>query len=660
MGSIWLSATSVSSRVAAGTGTYLPAIFSFLESRIYEVADILFVSFSSPSLFRSNQIVPTSASESLFIAGILFCTQSVTPQTRMQGSSQEATLWLSDSSLQPRIIAGVGMMTGVKVTSSLQIGMTNSSIQYDAPRVIDTFRSGYFPVTSEFIVDVQMLVGLSTFDTSCKMRVGKSASEWTLWISESSLSGRISSGVGAGHMVGKSCITVQSQSGIISGAMSYNAAKLTSASPRTTAASGSMSATVFGNGFGVTGFSGCLRASMISIRSALTALEGSVWRSDSSLGVRVAMGIGVVSLAFATVGCQLGIITNLLSYNTAIITATSIGNTPASGSVSLSVLGRSYGVVGFSGCLRSSMALSLNTATAFEGSDWMSESSLSGRVACGVGAGLRIVFVTIGEQSGSSMTSALSYNFASLTSAHPCDIAQSGSMSATMIGAGFGVAGFSGRLRASIASRSSSATMFQSSVWRSDSSLTGRFSSGVRAVPSGAIVFVTVGRQRGSITDMLTYNAAGLRATNPCNVAASGSMSATVIGREFGNAGFSGRLRASIASSSNSATGAESSIWMSDSSCSGRIASGVGAVFGVGIVFVTFGNQFVSVTSALSYNNAVLSAINPCNAATSGSRYVEVLGRGFGATGFIRTVRAGLQSSGASVYTWLSDSSTGT
>ena len=173
-------------------------------------------------------------------------------------------------------------------------------------------------------------------------------------------------------------------------------------------------------------------------------------------------------------------------------------------------------------------------------------------------------------------------------------------------------------------------------------------------------MLVTVGRQSGSMTNALSYNTAGLRATSPCNVASSGSMFVTAFGRDFGNSGFSGRMRVSMASSSNSATGAENSVWRSDSSLSGRFASGIGAVFGYGIVFVTFGRQFLSMSSAVSYNNAVLSGIYPCNAATSGSMNIAVLGRGFGATAFVRAVRAGLQSSGASVYIWRSDSSTGT
>jgi hypothetical protein len=752
-GSVWLSATTVWSRGAAGTGTFLPVIISLSESFVFESGDVLFASYNSPSVFRSNEIAPTSASTSILIAGFQFGTKSASPQTHMHVSSHEATTWSSDSSLQPRIIVGVGIMTGVTVTSFLQIGITNSSIQYGVVRGVDTF-SGYFPVTSKLIVNVQTLVGLGTMDTSCKMRAGKSAAQWTLWISDSSLNGRVSSGVGAGRMIGNFGITVQRQTGNnISSALSYNAASLISVSPGNVATSGGMSTTVIGTGFGVQGFSGRLRASM---NSNPTAFEGSFWRSDSSLSGRTASGHGAASILFATIDSQLGTRTNLLSYNTVFLTATSIGNAAASGSVSLTVLGKAYGVSGFSGRLLVSMVLSARAATAFECSDWRSDSCLSGRVGNGVGAATVIVFVTVGRFSG-SMTSALSYNAASLTSAIPSTAAASGSLSVTMFGTNFGVFGFSGRLRISMAFSSNSATACQSSLWRSETSLLGRWTSGASGVAagfSGGIAFATIGMQRGMmtnalsynadslsatsscnvaassslsitmfgisfglsgfsgrlrismafssnsatacqsslwrsetsllgrsasgvgagssggiafatigrhiviLTNALSYNAASLSAISPCNVAVSGSISATVYGRAFGVSGFSGRLRTSMASSSNSVTDAESSAWKSDSSLLGRFASGAGAAFGVANLIATVGRQFGCISSALSYNTAVLTAINPCNAAASGSTPLAILGRGFGATGFIKTVRAGVQSSGASVHAWRSDSST--
>ena len=322
---------------------------------------------------------------------------------------------------------------------------------------------------------------------------------------------------------------------------------------------------------------------------------------------------------FVTIGMQLSRLTRALSYGAAILTSTSPCNVASSGSTSVTVFGIGFGTVAYS--QRTSMASSSNVATAFEGSVWSSDSVLTGRVVSGVGRGsvLGSLTATFGMQL-CKITGMLSFNAASISSVSRGNTAASGSVSATVLGTGFGVREFSGRLRISM--DKNARTSLECSVWRSGTSLSGRVASGVGSWIGPTIVIATVGMQLGSMTSVLSYDTVSLNATSPYNAATSGSISIIVFGRAYGAAGFSGCLLFSVALISFTPTASEYSMWMSDSSLSGRVASGVGTGFGGWSLVATVSTLLSSKAGVFSYNAASLSALR---AGTT----ISVFGYGF-------------------------------
>ena len=126
----------------------------------------------------------------------------------------------------------------------------------------------------------------------------------------------------------------------------------------------------------------------------------------------------------------------------------------------------------------------------------------------------------------------------------------------TVAGSGFGLVGFSGRVRVGRGDASDSDMMGGSgcemSGWKSSSGVLCKLSAGAGGGSpmrrgQGLPVVVTVGLQQGSRTQVWCYDAAAVSSVGGLtNGPSSGSASLTVAGSGFGSVGFSGRVRVAV------------------------------------------------------------------------------------------------------------------
>jgi hypothetical protein len=166
--------------------------------------------------------------------------------------------------------------------------------------------------------------------------------------------------------------------------------------------------------------------------------------------------------------------TEAVSADTAIISTMMRGNAPGTGSSSITVQGMGFGLVGYTTKIR-------DGSTGCEATGWQSETSVRCYGASGT-RGTRRVTMTTGGKSGST-TEAWSVDESGVSASRRSNYAGTGSVSLTVHGAGLGLFGFSGKVRTSGSSCSST-------VWESETNLKCLSSSGTGKSQS---MSVTVG-----------------------------------------------------------------------------------------------------------------------------------------------------------------------
>ncbi|KAJ1468138.1 hypothetical protein T484DRAFT_2288480, partial [Baffinella frigidus] len=213
--------------------------------------------------------------------------------------------------------------------------------------------------------------------------------------------------------------------------LSYDANSVSSTERGNTRARGGESISVTGSNFGVFSATPMARGD--------TACEATTWVSDSTVHCRAAGGVGRSRPLSATVGAGVGILTEAASYDGATLSGMGKSNAPGTGSTSVTVRGAGFGLVSYSGGGRAG-------ETAFEGTEWESDSS----VKCQVPAGsfrTRVVVLTVAEATG-SVTEGLSFDARVLSTVHSGNRAGTGSTSVTVQGSNFGLTTYTEKARA--------------------------------------------------------------------------------------------------------------------------------------------------------------------------------------------------------------------
>jgi len=600
--SVWRSDSGLVCRSGAGSGWGQHVLVS---AGVQRGSLSAAVSYNAPSVsFAGASNGVTSGSLIVTVSGRGLASFGVSAGLRIGVSAASATFWISGSSVVGRCAAGLGAGGGVLISASLQGGSVTLALSYDAVKV-SSVSLVQVAVSGASSVD---LFGRSigAFGVSATGRIGWSSAVMSVWAADSVVLCRVSRGVGRPVYA---VLSAMRQAGSLSAGVSYAAPTLSSVRLTNAASTGGSSVTVTGRGHGSAGYSAALSAGR-------TSCEISRWVAESSVLCKLSGSAEPAVSVSCSAGLQVsGGLSAAVSYDVAVVRSVSPGNAGSSGSSSVTVVGALFGAWD-----RSAEARVHSTAAA--GTGWVADSSVICRARSGLSWALSAA-VSAGVQRG-SVSAAVSYDAPSVSSAGVSNAASSGGMSVSVSGRGMGMSGHSaaGRVGGSVCG---------ASVWRSDSGLVCRSGAGSGW---GQHVLVSAGVQRGSLSAAVSYNAPSVSSVGLSNVASSGGLSVSVVGR--GGMGMSG----SSAGARLGLSACEGSGWVSDS---GVVCKAAGGVFiGGAVGVVSAGVQRGSVSGLLSYDGPSVSSAGVSNVASSGCLSVTVVGRGgAGASGASSKVRVG-------------------
>ncbi|KAJ1478100.1 hypothetical protein T484DRAFT_1818743, partial [Baffinella frigidus] len=329
-----------------------------------------------------------------------------------------------------------------------------------------------------------------------------------------------------------------------------------------------------------------------------SAAEASAWISDTAMTARFASG-GRATLRMAlTVGERAASATEAFSFDALSARAPpSVVNVPTRGQggdpVTTSVFGSGLVSAGFSGAARAG-------GTACEESAWLSDSSVSCRIALGSQSTRRIA-LTAGERSA-SVSEAWSYDALEISSVQVNNGAPAGGETLTLTGAG------GARLQPSAQARLGG-TASEATEWVSETSVLARNTRGVRGTRA---VGVTAGA--------FSYDFLGLASIGPVILATTGSQRVTFIGASFG-------LFDVSVGSRMGGSACEFSTWQSESSLLCLHPAGVGGNYSV---VATVGELANSIQDTWTYAAPNITALDPGNGPVLGGLNLTVSGYGFG------------------------------
>eukprot|EP00961_Rhodomonas_salina_P147406 1983570-Rhodomonas_salina.1 len=420
--SSWFSDTGIACRRAVGVGaTGHTAVTSGVghgTSKALHSYDAAVLS----SMVKAN--AGGRVGRELVVTGDLLGSYDVSGWLRIGGTSCEATVWGSSTSVWCSAGIGTSMSRVLLVTLSEQTGSLTEAVSYDVGVVagVSAIARQVLPASCNVSLSqnrsclnascftpaahLELNVtgeGFGMVEFSARAAVGVSASEQSSWVSSSALQCKAANG----HS-GSLSITVTSAAhpSTMSESVSYFVPMVLGSDLVNIAQAFTMHLQLFGAEFASRDYS-------IAARIAETACSNTVWTSDSQLRCQNAPGFGSTRHLVVTASSQhLGSATSLISFNAVESAATSVRNGPARTSFQLLVihgsnLGPTYDV---------SAGMSLG-GTVVEASMWVSSSSLTALPSVGVLHG-RSISVTSGVSVG-SMSAVYSYDTAILAQVLP-------------------------------------------------------------------------------------------------------------------------------------------------------------------------------------------------------------------------------------------------
>ena len=559
---------------------------------------------------RSNRAGTGSAS--VTVHGASFGRFVSSPFLRLFGSGSESSLWSSETAV---VCAGAAAARGTR-RIALSAGTTLCS--FTTLFSIDSSTSSVKLSNSASYRSAHVLLhgqGFTSFSLSSKSRIGFSASECSEWHSDSSMMGRSSDGIRSSRRV---TITVGERTSSSSSLFSIDAPSLSFGTRQNRASTGSVSVTLLGFGFGNLAFTG-------TFQIGFSRCSATSWRSQSSILCNVAHGIESTKRAVVTVGDQAETATETFTVDLFQSVLIQRSNAASTGSLRLTIYGSGLGQLVFSNQARFG-------SSSCESTQWVSETSMVGRVSHGTQGSRRVTF-TAGEISG-TMTDSLSIDSALMSVVIGANRALTGSSSVTVAGSGLGLADYSGRMRIG-------KTTCEASIWDSETSvkcLLG-YSSAVK------VVGMTIVQRVGSVSPSWSVDEALLSTLRRENRPGTGSAFVTVHGSNMGLVSHTGSTR-------EGQTGCEASEWQSDTSL--RCMVGHGAM-GTRRVVITTEQTRGSLSQGWSWDSPVLSLMRQINRPGSGSASITVHGVGIGVTSLTAIARVGRTT--CQISAWESDTS---
>ena len=689
--SVWLSDSAVRCFCSRGVATSVTVALTVGERRNTNTETF---SYDSVILRDASEVMrlwrnrAAVAMQPITLHGHSMGMYQHTAGTRIGLSDDQATSWSSDSSIAVRVSVSLGASLTARVTAgvrvrasatalfSIDLSLASSIARFNSAglgqMVLESSSSSItFGLYVERFVDV-WTSDMSTYASSAALRIGRTLSQGSQWLSDSSVLTRKPHGVGGSVvLVLTAANTLQS-----------NFALLSYDRPRTRLHRGG-SALYFvelSAGFGVvegweqpyadgeastpllvmngaaTGATTVLlKAAQLakhhyspSLRLGVSAAEVTVWTSDTLCTALSPGGHNWMLPIAATLALQVSTLSQVFTFDHPwSLSCLSRTNAPATGSVLVSIQGANFGLA-----LRS--VVTRQGVSAAEATVWTSDSTVALRVTVASSLGATAVLaVTSGELRCASLTQTLTFDAPSLLSYRTVEgmpliggenwrrnaPAKTPTSSISIHGAFFGLLNLCDQ--ASFGSTGSEA-----SSWASDTLLVCRSTEAVRG---SRRVTVTSGLRSFSQSAAVSFDLAGSISavgSNTCNRAATGSASVTIAGQNFGAAGYTAVARASP-------TAAEVSNWLSDSEVHSLIAGGGR---GSRRISVTVGEHVTSLTGAMSYLASMVSSNRKSNAAATRSASITLAGSLLASVADLSS-RARLGSTPPQATQWVSASS---
>jgi hypothetical protein len=578
--------------------------------------------FGRPILSSLDPIHAASQSlASITIFGSNFGLIDPTIKIRIGGTAMMNGDWLSDSSVAGKLSFGIGGSKTVVVTSNRVAGSTSRFFSYDGPYIISLSPStapatagGNIFITGRNFGSDSSLISVFIGSTAC------TSQSLTVFGLDTIILCGIPRGVGGGLSIRVNVVGTENTEAL--NAFQYMPPLVSRVSPVFGPTSGLSTITTFGRHYGSIDYSDVVRIGQSNT-------NWMVYFSDTSLRTRSVPGVGTRLALALSVASQQSSFSQVFSYIRPQISSLLKTNAPASGFVSVTVLGMYFGTHGTTARVSSLATRSLTT-------DWVSDTSVVFKIAAGARLS-RTIELSVGLQLGST-TDSFSYDRSALSGLAVQNGATSASFSLTVVGGSF--TNFIGSVRAKLGSVSS--TTFSALQWVSDSSILAKISQG--SGPKMG-VFVSVQSQQSSFSDSFSFDALHVSSLLRRNAPSSGSSNILVFGSKF-SAASSHSPSVRIVS-----TASQLSMWVSDSSLTSKVSSGNSHTsFVTASVFLSSSTVDVAIT----FDLARVSSVRITNAALSGSAYVTVSGAGFAHADYCNKLRTGVSASSSSV--WISDS----
>jgi hypothetical protein len=611
----WISGTSIVCSAAFGGGQALNAniVLSTLSG-----TGITAFTYDSPVVtYLSRPNAATSGGSSLTIRGQNFGPADYTPTIAVGGTSCGTTHWRTDSIIVCQVPAGVRAALHSSITVDTIVGTGATVFTYDSPLVTQTAAVNG-PTLSGATVTMYG-VNFGKEDATVTANIGKTSCAQTIWVGNSVVQCKHSSGAGLGQVP---AVDVGGLKGCLGTSFTYDAPAVTFAH-----LSSSISPNVFTNGpttersysvtlsgvnFGTSSFTQtitfggrpCETTMWITYTSVTCNSQSGSGSARVSLNVESVIGTGVAQFTYDG-----PVITRLLSPNMA---------AAAGGSVTID--GFNFGATDFS------IEARLGSSTCSTLS-WISATELTCLAPAGTGMA-QSVQISLSDTVGTWFKS---FSFDSPVPTHLTvrNNPTSGGGYVTLHGVNFGssdVSGTAGVVPGSCAS----------TVWKSDTSLACRTPAGT----GRSSLTATITGQVGTISMSFTYDAPTITRLHVPNSPSTAGATVTLMGTNFG--GKDSNVKVQIGESQ-----CATSYWMTATQMACVAKVGVGSSKALTLEVNGLQGTFFL---AFSYDSPIVTQAGPVNMPVTVGTSVTVDGTNFGAQDSGFEVAIGLTKCLSSVY----------
>eukprot|EP00961_Rhodomonas_salina_P293567 3933868-Rhodomonas_salina.1 len=319
----WTSSSSLTCLLKPGIGSTLAATVTG-NYGIYTLDAAFSYNKAVVSTVNPANVAPSNAIE-ITMSGSGFGAAGYSQQKSAGSTGCEASVWLSNSGVVCKPGTGHHSSLTVALTVGLQPGSLSSVLSYDRAEIAfsNATQAWNIPSTGSVLITITGL-NLSPSDKSTRLRLGYSASEASIWISESCVMSRSLASLGSSQQLK---LTVGERQRSLTEVLSYSAGALSGVGP-SNMVSGSMVVTVVGSGLGN------VETSPIG-RKGFTACETTVWISDSVVVCNAHQGISQTWTTTMTAGMSVSSATEALSFDRVSASSVLGVNGAGTGSVSM-------------------------------------------------------------------------------------------------------------------------------------------------------------------------------------------------------------------------------------------------------------------------------------------------------------------------------------